>query len=136
MQKKDLVTEETDKICPECSKPILIRLGRYGKFYGCSGYPECKHTEPLEEDKEKAKPKSTGIPCPECSGMIVERKTRRGKLFFGCDKFPKCEYALWNKPTGEKCPDCGQLLGIFRKTKLRCKDKECGFIKDMDNPES
>lgn len=94
VEKRDLTTA-TDEKCPECSKPLVIRLGRYGKFYACTGFPDCKYTKPLVE--------STGIKCPDCGkGDIVERSTRRGKKFFGCNQYPKCKYATWNDPRKQK----------------------------------
>jgi len=125
VEKKTLV-EETDKTCPECGKNLLIRFGRFGKFYACSGFPECKHTENLEK-----KQTDLGIACPKClAGNIVEKRTRRGKFFYGCNKYPKCDFALWDKPTGNKCEKCGSLLveKYSRGSKVpqvRCSNKEC-----------
>ncbi|MCA9388635.1 type I DNA topoisomerase [Candidatus Berkelbacteria bacterium] len=89
------LTEKTDKVCPECGKPMVIRPGRYGKFLACTGFPDCKHTEPII--------KKTGITCPECGeGQLIERKTRRGKTFWGCERYPKCKHATWDDPTKKK----------------------------------
>lgn len=123
VKKNDVMTEETDRICPECKKPIIIRRGRYGKFYACTGFPECKFTEPFEK-KEKIPPKSTGVACPLCTADIVARNTRRGKLFYGCSGYPKCTFALWYKPTGEKCTQCGSML-VEKKDGISCSNKEC-----------
>jgi DNA topoisomerase-1 len=118
VEKKKL-EEPTDKICPECGKPMIIKLGRFGKFYACSGFPECKHTKPIIN--------STGVKCPKCQkGEIVERKTKKGKTFYSCSCYPKCKFALWNKPTGEKCPQCGSLL-VQKKNKTECSNKECNY---------
>ncbi len=87
VKRSEVMSEKTDRLCPQCGKEIVIRTGRYGKFYACSGYPECKFTEPLEK-KEKRAPQPTGVACPQCGGMIVARATRRGKLFYGCGNYP------------------------------------------------
>ncbi|MEL0081692.1 MAG: type I DNA topoisomerase, partial [Gammaproteobacteria bacterium] len=88
-----------DKPCPKCDKPLLVRTGKYGKFIGCSGYPECKYLEPID------KPKDTGVVCPKCNkGSLMERKSRRGKVFFSCSGYPDCDYATWNRPVAEPCP--------------------------------
>lgn len=105
VQKKDLVKEVEGKNCPECGSPLVIRFGRYGQFYACSRFPDCRHTEPLEKNK----PKSLGIACPKClsatdlpkgddKGEIVAKHTRRGKIFYGCSRYPECDYASWQKP--------------------------------------
>ena len=86
------IEKPTDEICEKCGKPMVIKHGRFGEFLACSGFPECKNSRPLP-------PKETGIECPECdNGSIVERKTRKGKLFWGCSKYPDCKYATWTKP--------------------------------------
>ncbi len=122
VEKKDL-TEKTDQKCPECGEPILIRMGRFGKFMACSGFPKCKYTAPI------AKP-SIGIKCPECNqGEITEKRTKKGKIFYGCNKWPKCEFALWGKPTGDLCPKCNSLLMEAGKggATIKCSNKECNY---------
>ena len=122
VQKKDLIEVVQDKNCPECQAPVVIRFGRYGKFYACSKFPECRYTEPLEKNK----PKSLGIACPKCKeGDIVAKRTKRGKIFYGCNKYPKCDFALWYKPTGETCKECGSLLMQSKKDETKCSNKEC-----------
>lgn len=120
--KKDKVAvERTDKTCPKCGSPLLIRLGRYGKFYACSAFPKCKYTESLE------KPAALNIACPKCgTGKIAEKRTKTRKIFYGCDQYPKCDFALWDKPTGDKCPKCGSLLVETKSKKIKCSNKECG----------
>ncbi len=113
MEKKE--DEETGEVCPNCGKPMVIKNGRYGKFEACSGYPECKYIKP----KEKA-PKVEVCACPKCGGMIVERKTKRGKVFYGCGNFPKCKVAVWDKPTGELCPECHSLLVTDKEGIVKC----------------
>ena len=125
VQKKDLVEVVKDKDCPECGAPIVIRFGRYGKFYACSKFPECRHTEPLEKNK----PRSLDIICPKCKkGELVEKRTRRGKIFYACNQYPDCDYALWYKPTGEICKNCGSLLVQGTKDTIKCSNKGCSGL--------
>lgn len=112
--------EITDRVCPKCSSKLLVRHGRYGKFIGCSGYPDCKHIEPLE------KPKQTGVTCPKCKmGEIVERRSKRGKIFFSCNKYPTCQYALWNEPVAQACPTCKWPILTIKVTKRAGREKLC-----------
>lgn len=113
MEKKE--DEQTGEVCPNCGKPMVIKNGRYGKFEACSGYPECKYIKP----KEKA-PVVEVCDCPKCGGKIVERKTKRGKVFYGCGNFPKCKVAVWDKPTGELCPECHSLLVEDKDKNIKC----------------
>jgi len=116
--KKKKLEEPTDKICPLCGKNMVIKLGRFGKFYACPGFPECKHTEPIIN--------STNVKCPQCQkGDIIERKTKRGKTFYSCSQYPKCKFALWDKPVNEKCSKCGSLLVETKNNKTKCSNKEC-----------
>ena len=105
------------KKCDKCGAPMEVKMGRYGPFLGCSNYPECKNIQPII--------KFTGVKCPKCKdGQLVERRARRtGKVFYGCNKFPKCKFATWDKPTGEKCPKCGGLM-VEKKGEIVCMD--CG----------
>ena len=126
VEKKEASIEKTDRKCPKCNSPLVIRLGRFGKFYACSGFPECRHTEPLEK-------KTLGIKCPRCKeGELTEKRTKRKKIFYGCDKFPDCDFALWDKPlhgrqagTGEKCKKCGSLLIETKRKQIKCSNKDC-----------
>jgi len=119
--------ELTDKICDKCGKPMVIKAGRYGKFLGCSGYPDCKNIEPLE------KPLDTGIPCPQCGkGTFLEKKSRRGKVFYSCSTYPKCKNALWNKPIDRACPQCEAPFVTLKVTKRNgaehvCATEGCGW---------
>jgi len=123
--KTDL-TKKTDKICPKCGAPIIERMGRFGKFYACSKFPECKHTESIEGD-----PDTLDISCPKCKeGKITGKRTRKGKIFYGCKRFPKCDFALWDKPVNEFCPKCDSILIQKSKNKVKCSNKECDFIKE------
>ncbi len=122
ISKKDIAIRETKKICPECGSPMIIRLGRFGEFYACSAFPKCKHTEPLEKE-------SLGVKCPKClEGDIVVKRTKRGKVFYGCNQYPDCDFALWYKPTGEKCPKCNSLL-VEKNRQIVCSNKDCDFKK-------
>ncbi|RLA12842.1 MAG: type I DNA topoisomerase [Gammaproteobacteria bacterium] len=115
------------RTCPKCDSPLLIRAGKYGKFIGCSGYPDCKYLEPLD------KPKDTGVSCPKCKkGSLLERKSRRGKVFFSCSGYPGCDYATWNRPVSEACPECNFPITTIKTTKRKgtervCPEKECSF---------
>ena len=119
--------EQVDEACEKCGKPMLLRFGKFGKFLGCSGYPECKNIQPLQ------KPVDLGIKCPECKeGNIKERKSRWGKMFYGCDKYPECKFASWDKPMPTPCPDCDSPILVEKVTKRagrthRCYKKECGY---------
>ncbi|GAH59832.1 unnamed protein product [marine sediment metagenome] len=122
IDKKELTEEKSDEICEKCNKPMIIKMGRYGKFLACSGFPECKNTKPIE--------KLLGVRCSKCiKGEMVERITKKGKIFYGCNQFPKCDFALWNQPINEKCPKCESLLVKDRKNKVRCSNKVCDFVK-------
>ena len=115
MQKKE--AEKTGEDCPECGNPLVIRKGKYGEFTACSNYPNCKYI--------KAEPKEIKeiIKCPNCDGMIVEKKSHKGKLFYGCNNYPKCKTAYWDKPTNLNCPDCGAIILEKKGTKYcsECK---------------
>ena len=118
MEKKP--PEETGEMCPNCGSPLVIRKGRYGSFTACSNYPECKYikTEPKEIVEVCA--------CPNCDGKIIEKKSKRGKVFYGCNNYPTCKTAYWDKPTGELCPNCNSMLTI-KKDKIKCSN--CDFTK-------
>ena len=120
--------------CPDCGSDLVIKHGRYGKFIGCSGYPKCKHIEPIE------KPQDTGVECPEChKGHILKRKSRYGKIFYSCERYPDCTYALWNEPLAEPCPKCNWPILSVKTTKKRgtekvCPQKDCRFSEPYDPP--
>lgn len=125
--------QEVGRDCPECGSPLIFKRGRYGKFIGCSGYPKCKYIEPLE------KPKDTGVTCPKCNkGTIMQRKSRRGKIFYSCSTYPKCDYAIWNEPIAEPCPSCGWPVLTIKTTKRRgtekvCPQSECSFAEPYED---
>ncbi|MGY3568363.1 topoisomerase DNA-binding C4 zinc finger domain-containing protein [Vibrio paucivorans] len=113
--------------CPECEHELVLRQGRYGMFIGCSNYPHCHHIESLDQAPEKEQPKHA---CPEChKGHLVERKTRFGKLFYACDNYPKCKFAVNQPPIEGLCEKCGFGLLIEKKlasgTKYQCADRKC-----------
>jgi len=123
--------EITDKTCDQCGKPMVIKFGKFGRFLACSGYPDCKYTRSLDP---KETGKATGIKCPDpdCDGEIVERVSKRGKIFYGCSQFPKCNFAAWDKPVDKPCPECGSKYLVEKSTKkqgefLACPDKKCGY---------
>lgn len=113
--------------CPLCNGVLHIKAGRYGRFIGCSNYPQCKHMEPLE------KPADTGVVCPKCNkATILQRKSRKGKIFYSCGNYPKCDYALWNEPIGQPCPKCAWPLLTVKESKkfgrqTLCPQEGCGY---------
>lgn len=115
--------EPTDLVCEECGKPMVIKIGPYGKFLGCSGFPECKNTKKIVNE--------TGGFCPKCGGKMLAKKSKKGKPFFGCENYKDCNYMTWDTPISETCPKCGKTL--FKKTgkngKIYCANEECGFEK-------
>ena len=166
----------TDEKCPECGKPLVIKFGRYGEFYACSGYPECRYTRDVGETAEKdggkpeeppkcpeceaemvqkrsrfglfwacsrypeckgtrriggsgpaAAPKPTGVPCPVdgCDGEILERRSRRGRVFYGCSRYPKCDFTMWDPPVATPCPECGFPVMGLHVTKRRGRELQC-----------
>ncbi|HAX74154.1 MAG TPA: type I DNA topoisomerase, partial [Firmicutes bacterium] len=119
---------EIGEECPECGSPLVMRRGRYGEFVACSAYPACRYIK-KEKKEEEIIQASTGVKCPKCeTGEIVEKKTRRGKLFYGCNQYPSCDYALWHKPIDKKCPNCDSLLVVKgKKEEIQCPNKECGY---------
>lgn len=117
-----LKEEETDEICEKCGRNMVVKVGRFGKFLACPGYPECKNTKPLVY-KTKAK-------CPECGGDVIEKKTKKGVSFFGCSNYPNCNFMTWDAPSEEVCPHCGKSLFKRKGNILYCPDTEgCGFTK-------
>ncbi len=183
IQKSDITTEKTDDICPQCEQPLVIKLGRYGRFYACSGFPKCRFVKSLKNDPEEQspenqlteekcekcgsplmmrqgrygpflgcsaypdckfirpinKPVSLGISCPECAdGEVMEKKSRRGKIFFSCSNYPKCTFASWDKPVAETCPECSSPYLVEKITKryghvIKCPAKPCTYKKTISD---
>jgi len=107
----------TDIACEKCGKPMVLKEGRFGKFLGCSGYPECRNTMPF----------STGVPCPEegCTGTLAEKRTKKGKSFYGCTRYPQCKYATWDRPIAEACPECGAAFLVEKYNRRTGRMKAC-----------
>jgi DNA topoisomerase-1 len=126
-----LAPEETHEVCDKCGRPMNIRRGRFGRFLACSGYPECKNSRSI----------STGVTCPQCKqGQLVEKRSRRGRLFFACNRYPTCTLSTWYQPISETCPTCGYGMLVWKETKrdgrmLACPVKGCGYKRASD-PES
>jgi len=108
--------EMLDRMCPECGNQLMVRHGRFGKFIGCSNFPECRHTEPWLE--------KVGVTCPLDGGDLVERRTRRGRVFYGCANYPECEFTSWKRPIPQPCPDCGGLLVFEGRDQASCTQCE------------
>lgn len=115
MEKKE--AEQTGESCPECGNPLVIRKGKYGEFVACSNYPECKYIKKEEVQEVEI------CDCPNCSGKIVEKKSRRGKVFYGCNNYPKCKTAYWDRPINKKCPECGEML-VEKNNQIKCSSCE------------
>lgn len=124
MERVKIQPKESDQVCPNCGKKMLIREGRFGEFLGCAGYPECKTTMQIT--------KPLDVKCPVCAeGDVVEKKSRKGKVFYGCNRYPDCAFVSWDKPTNKHCPQCNGLLGERRfKGRMigyRCTNAECDY---------
>ena len=121
----------TDKVCPKCGKPMIEKMGRFGRFYACTGFPECKHTESIVKEGASSQPITLNIACPKCGkGKMAAKRTKRGKIFYGCDQYPACDMATWDQPINEFCPTCNSILVQTKAGKVKCSNKECDFKKD------
>jgi len=183
IKREDVTTEATDETCPKCGKPLHIRLGRRGRFIGCSGYPECDYTRNLDDEhgngepeivegrkcpecnsdliirsgkygrfigcssypnckyiESLEKPEDTGVECPQChKGTMLKRKSRRGKVFYSCARYPECEYAVWNEPLAMPCPLCNWPITTIKTTKRSgtqrvCPQPDCKFVEPWEEP--
>jgi DNA topoisomerase-1 len=123
LEKVKVPEVESDEVCEQCGRRMVIKSGRYGKFLACPGYPECKNTKPIVETTE-------GL-CPLCGSPVEAKKSRTNRKFYGCSRYPACKFATWNEPTKELCPKCGKTL--FRKKEknraLVCLTEGCGYEK-------
>ena len=111
--------EVTDVICEQCGRNMVVKYGPHGKFLACPGFPECKNTKPYLE--------KIGVPCPVCGKDIVIRRSKKGRLYYGCENNPECEFMSWQKPSREKCPACHSYM-LEKGSKLVCADKHCGYV--------
>ena len=121
IQKVEFEEELTGETCEKCGRPMAIKHGRFGAFAACTGYPECKNTKPIVQ--------SVDVKCPQCGKDIVMRRSKRGRIFYGCSGYPDCTQSYWNKPVNKKCPKCGSLL-VEKKTKehkYACSNSECDY---------
>lgn len=124
--KLHLKEDETDIVCELCGRKMVVKVGRYGKFIACPGYPECKNVKKFVQE--------IGVTCPKCGGNVIVRKTKKGKPFYGCSNYPQCDFVSWNEPVNEKCPNCGEILykKKGKKPALYCAKEGCGFEKKIE----
>ena len=176
VDKADLTEQDADEYCENCGRPMVLKKGRFGTFFACSGYPDCKTTKQIGGEQKKSdvpleekcptcgnhlvlkhgrfgeftacsnyptckfvKQKTIGVACPNCSqGEIVERRSKRGKTFYGCNRYPECDFVAWGKPVAEKCPECGSSYMIEKWLKagpvLQCPNAECKYKRPMEQP--
>jgi len=125
MERVKIADEPTDEICTLCGRPMVIKLGRYGRFIACSGYPECKNTKPLLV--------KIGVACPKCGSELVVRQNRKKRTFYGCSGYPDCDFTTGGRPISQPCPECGGLLVMRGKTMARCT--KCEFSGRADELE-
>ena len=137
---KELAEKVGERACDECGAPMVVRRGRYGYFLGCSKYPECKFTLQLNKDGtiSKREPPRPIMACPQCGeGHVVARRSRRGRTFYGCDRYPKCKFAVWSEPLPEPCPECGSPYLLRKSSKktgpvVACPNKDCSYSRPAD----
>lgn len=118
--------EVTDVICDKCGRNMVIKYGPHGKFLGCPGFPECHNTKPYLE--------KIGVACPKCGKDVILKKTKKGRMFYGCEGYPECDFVSWQKPSDKKCPKCGGYM-IEKGSKLVCADKTCGYVESKNDKE-
>ena len=121
-----IADEESDEICEVCGRRMVIKYGPHGKFLACPGFPECRNTKPYLE--------KTGIPCPKCGKEVIIKKTKKGRKYYGCEANPDCDFMSWQKPSTEKCPECGSYM-VEKGNKLVCANEQCGFVMPMKEKE-
>ncbi len=115
----------TEERCPKCQAPLVVKMGRYGKFLACSKFPECHYTKSLNNE--------IGIKCPKCgTGEIIERRTKKRKIFYGCSNYPQCDFIINKKPINEFCPKCHYPLIQANKTNYKCSNKNCDYVRRID----
>ena len=118
--------EVTDVICDKCGRNMVIKYGPHGKFLGCPGFPECHNTKPYLE--------KIGVPCPKCGKDVIIKKTKKGRIFYGCDGYPDCDFVSWQRPSEKKCPKCGGYM-VEKGNKLVCADETCGYVENKNDKE-
>lgn len=131
IEKIEIKEEVTDVICEKCGRNMVIKYGRYGKFLACPGYPECKNTKPILQE--------LNVNCPLCGGKVVERKSKKGRRFYGCSNYPKCNFVSWDEPIEEKCPKCGSMLvkkGSRNNITIKCTEKTCDYERKEEKPKN
>ncbi|MBQ4361785.1 MAG: topoisomerase DNA-binding C4 zinc finger domain-containing protein, partial [Lachnospiraceae bacterium] len=121
-----LAVEETDVVCEKCGRHMVIKYGPHGKFLACPGFPECRNTKPYLE--------KIGVKCPQCGADIVRKKTRKGRVYYGCENNPECDFMSWQKPVEEACPKCGGYM-IERGHYIMCHDSSCGYRRKKEKGE-
>ncbi|NEW05534.1 type I DNA topoisomerase [Paenibacillus sp. SYP-B3998] len=127
MKEIEIQDEVSDEICEKCGKHLVYKMGRFGKFLACSGFPDCRNTKPIVKD--------IGVTCPTCKkGKIVERRSKKGRIFFGCDQYPECDFVSWDKPVSKPCPSCGSLL-IEKRSKngVNIQCVQCDFKEELND---
>ena len=124
LDKVKIEDEVSDVICENCGRHMVVKYGPHGKFLACPGFPECRNTKPYQE--------KIGVSCPRCGGEILRKKTRKGRVYYGCEHYPECEFMSWQQPVREKCPKCGGYM-VIRGNRIACADKECGFVKKRED---
>lgn len=126
VEKIEIQDEISDVVCEKCGRNMVVKMGRFGKFLACPGYPECKNTKAIHDIID--------VKCPKCSGDIVRKRTKKGRTFYGCINYPECDFVSWDEPVSEKCPNCGEYMIIKRNRKnetIKCSNSECGYIKKV-----
>ena len=123
LEQVTIADEESDEVCEQCGRKMVIKYGPHGRFLACPGFPECRFTKPYFE--------KIGVDCPKCGKEIVLKKTKKGRKYFGCIDNPDCDFMVWQKPTGKMCPKCGQML-LEKGNKLVCMDEQCGYVETKE----
>jgi len=122
IEKIEIQDEVSDVVCEFCGRNMVVKTGRYGKFLACPGYPECKNTKPILDKLD--------VDCPNCEGKLVRRRSKKGRVFYGCSNYPDCNFVLWDEPIKEKCPKCGSLMVVKKnksEKKIKCTNEDCGY---------
>ena len=117
-----IADEVSEEVCELCGRNMVIKYGPHGKFLACPGFPDCKNTKPYFE--------KIGVPCPKCGKDVVIKKTKKGRKYYGCESNPECDFMSWQKPSTEKCPECGAYM-VEKGNKLLCSDEKCGYSMNL-----